>query len=192
MSNYEETVVMMNSPRGQLIISQALVLAIESIEARPKKRQEPSNVSDMKRLLTLFPLYKVVQQAEENWEELHKKLQSDTILRKRKRSELKKYSRWINQNLGGLSDVELSCQCTPVCVRMKQMFPELIIMSGEVTTDDGRVYEHTWLQTEDGLNIIDPTERQFPSVVAEYNATICDNTDPAVAGLGPAEEPRDA
>lgn len=81
MSNYEETVVMMNSPRGQLIISQALVLAIESIEARPKKRQEPSNVSDMKRLLTLFPLYKVVQQAEENWEELHKKLQSDTILK---------------------------------------------------------------------------------------------------------------
>jgi hypothetical protein len=87
MSNNEEAKELMrnrfllSSPRGRFIISQALVLAIESIEARPKKRQEPSNVNDMKSLLTLFPLYKVVQQAEENWEDLHKKLQSDTILK---------------------------------------------------------------------------------------------------------------
>jgi len=88
-----------------------------------------------------------------------------------------KYLGWIKGNLGGLSDAELSCQCTPVAIQMKQAFPELLIMSGDVCTEDGEVYEHTWLQTENG-HIVDPTERQFPSEIIEYHASMCDSTDP--------------
>ena len=61
----EEAMNFAGSMRGQFIISQALVLAIKSIEARPKERQEPSNVEDMKYLINnIFPIYKVVHEVE--------------------------------------------------------------------------------------------------------------------------------
>lgn len=53
-----------NTVRGQYIIGQALFLAIQSIEARPKIEQEPSNVADMRFLMeNLFPTYSDIQKA---------------------------------------------------------------------------------------------------------------------------------
>ena len=47
------------SPRGQLIIGQALVIAIKKLESvKPKILQETSNISDMRYLLdNLYTLY---------------------------------------------------------------------------------------------------------------------------------------
>ena len=51
-----------NTVRGQYIMGQALYLAIQSIEARPKIEQEPSNVADMKFLMdNLFPMFNSIQ-----------------------------------------------------------------------------------------------------------------------------------
>jgi len=47
------------SPRGQLIMAQALDIAIEALESVDKERQEVSNISDMRYLrdnLFTFPL----------------------------------------------------------------------------------------------------------------------------------------
>ena len=52
------------SMRGQLILSQALCLAIEKLNEMPENRREVSNISDMQYLLDhLFPIYKAVQEA---------------------------------------------------------------------------------------------------------------------------------
>lgn len=86
-----------------------------------------------------------------------------------------KYLDWIQRELGHLADIELSCTCTTVCLRMKKEFPELKIKSGVVTLEDGsQPGEHTWLETPDGSAIIDPTERQYHSPVAEYDACLHD------------------
>jgi len=54
----------MDSMRGHFIVSQALLLAIESMESRTKiEEQEPSNVADMQLLLDeVFPMYKPVHE----------------------------------------------------------------------------------------------------------------------------------
>tara|TARA_R110000824_G_scaffold80413_2_gene202293 strand:- start:401 stop:661 length:261 start_codon:yes stop_codon:yes gene_type:complete len=72
---------------------------------------------------------------------------------------------------------ECSALCTPVALQMRQAFPELLLMSGEVVTESGQVYEHTWLQTEDGSAILDPTHSQFGESVTEYEANLTDSTD---------------
>jgi len=71
-----------------------------------------------------------------------------------------------------------ACMCTPISLRMRDAFPELVLMSGEITTESGQVFEHTWLQTEDGSYIVDPTSAQFGEGVTEYVATLHDGTDP--------------
>ena len=48
---------LLNSIRGQFILSQALTLAIEHMEERPDNQQEPSNQADMELLTLLFPLF---------------------------------------------------------------------------------------------------------------------------------------
>ena len=55
-----------SSMRGQLIISQALCLAIDKMkEVEPEHMRETSNISDMEYLRDeLFPIYKVVQEHE--------------------------------------------------------------------------------------------------------------------------------
>lgn len=59
----QRALLLRDSMRGGFIISQALLLAIESIESRPKMEQEPSNVADMQLLLDeLFPMYKPVHE----------------------------------------------------------------------------------------------------------------------------------
>tara|TARA_R100001086_G_scaffold65940_1_gene30627 strand:- start:158 stop:421 length:264 start_codon:yes stop_codon:yes gene_type:complete len=75
-----------------------------------------------------------------------------------------------------------SCLCTPISLKMRAAFPELVIMSGDITTESGQVFEHTWLQTEDGSLIVDPTVEQFGEEVAEYAATLHDGTDPDCKG----------
>jgi hypothetical protein len=53
-----------SSIRGQLILSQALCLAIDTMNEVPEPRRESSNISDMEYLRDeLFPIYKVVQDA---------------------------------------------------------------------------------------------------------------------------------
>jgi hypothetical protein len=54
----ELAISLFQSWRGQYVVSQALVLAIKAINARPPEEQEPSNVADMECLLELFPIYR--------------------------------------------------------------------------------------------------------------------------------------
>ena len=67
---------LLDSIRGHFIVSQALLLAIEAIEKRPFRHQEPSNAEDMQLLLDeIFPLYKELNEvsplyAEEYAEEM--------------------------------------------------------------------------------------------------------------------------
>jgi hypothetical protein len=51
--------------RGQFIVSQALSVAIKTLESvEPEVMQETSNIEDMKYLMkNLFPLYAAVEQA---------------------------------------------------------------------------------------------------------------------------------
>lgn len=51
---------LLKSVRGQLIISQALVCAIELLGEA--KHPETSNIEDMDMLLELFPIYRAIQQ----------------------------------------------------------------------------------------------------------------------------------
>ncbi len=54
-----------NSHRGIYIMGQAFYEAIKAMEARPKREQEPSNVSDMKLMMNnLFPMYPALQRLE--------------------------------------------------------------------------------------------------------------------------------
>jgi len=52
---------LLHSVRGEYIISQALVKAIEAMQS--EKYPETSNIQDMEMLLELFPIYKLVQAA---------------------------------------------------------------------------------------------------------------------------------
>ena len=54
-----------SSIRGQLIISQALCVAIDTMnKVEPEHRREESNISDMEFLRDeLFPIYKTVMEA---------------------------------------------------------------------------------------------------------------------------------
>ena len=57
MDKLNEATQFLASWRGRFIVSQALELAIQSIEARPQVQQEPSNVADMRYLReTIFGL----------------------------------------------------------------------------------------------------------------------------------------
>ena len=60
----QRAMLLMDSMRGHFIVSQALLLAIKSMESRTKiEEQEPSNVADMQLLLDeLFPMYKPVHE----------------------------------------------------------------------------------------------------------------------------------
>lgn len=62
----EKALALLQSARGQYIISQALCLAIKAINCRPVELQEPSNVADMEFLIEhLFPIYRVVEEAQD-------------------------------------------------------------------------------------------------------------------------------
>jgi len=82
------------------------------------------------------------------------------------------YFHWMKENVPD----DHSALCTPIALKMRQAFPELVLMSGEVITESGQAYEHTWLQTEDGLAILDPTHAQFGEAVTEYDANLTDST----------------
>ena len=48
------------SPRGEYLISQALVIAIEQLKAVPDRQREDSNIADMEYLLdAVYPLFKI-------------------------------------------------------------------------------------------------------------------------------------
>jgi hypothetical protein len=61
------------SMRGQFIVSQALVKAIEAMSKVPTNRREVSNMQDMEMLLTLFPIYAVVDASEKAFAYLNKR-----------------------------------------------------------------------------------------------------------------------
>jgi hypothetical protein len=68
LTNREKAINLLQSMRGQYIISQALCLAIKMINCRPPELQEPSNVKDMEFLVqNLFPIYRAVESAEEKF-----------------------------------------------------------------------------------------------------------------------------
>lgn len=94
------------------------------------------------------------------------------------------YFKWMKENVPAFP----SCMCTPISLKMRAAFPELIIMSGDITTESGQVFEHTWLQNEAGA-ILDPTVAQFGEEVTEYDATLHDGTDPDCKATNPKETP---
>jgi len=50
------------SPRGEYLISQALVIAIEQLKAVPDRQREDSNIADMEYLLDeVYPLFKIAE-----------------------------------------------------------------------------------------------------------------------------------
>ena len=60
MTNKKDAVKFVGSLRGQLILGQALVIAIDKLEEVPEPYKEISNIADMQYLLdTLFALGKV-------------------------------------------------------------------------------------------------------------------------------------
>jgi hypothetical protein len=74
-----------NSIRGRYIISQALHLAVKSINKRPKHRREPSNVQDMEYLLSiLYPEWIGIHELQDEQRKLHTELMnsSDDALKK--------------------------------------------------------------------------------------------------------------
>jgi len=63
-----------SSVRGRYVVGQALYLAIQAIEARPKMEQEPSNVADMRLIMEqLFPMYASLVEAKSKIEAMTKK-----------------------------------------------------------------------------------------------------------------------
>lgn len=59
---YEAAIGLFNSTRGLYLISQALFLAIEHMEEREAKLQEPSNMADMSLLTEIFPTYSLIEE----------------------------------------------------------------------------------------------------------------------------------
>jgi hypothetical protein len=64
---------LLKSMRGQFIISQALVKAIEAMSKVPTNRREVSNMQDMEMLLQLFPIYAMVDASEKAFAYLNKR-----------------------------------------------------------------------------------------------------------------------
>ena len=61
----KEAIKFAQSMRGQLIISQALMVAITKLRMVDKPLQQTSNIKDMEYLLNeLYPMYKIVKEAE--------------------------------------------------------------------------------------------------------------------------------
>ena len=61
----KEAIKFAQSMRGQLIISQALMVAITKLRMVDKPLQQTSNIKDMEYLLNeLYPIYKIVKEAE--------------------------------------------------------------------------------------------------------------------------------
>ena len=63
---------LLKSMRGNLIISQALVVAISAMKKVPKNRREVSNIQDMEMLLELFPIFRVVVESNKAFREMTK------------------------------------------------------------------------------------------------------------------------
>lgn len=63
----KDATALLNSWRGQYIISQALVKAIESMKKVKPPHREESNIADMELLLVLFPIYKHTEEAEKHY-----------------------------------------------------------------------------------------------------------------------------
>ena len=61
----KEAIKFAQSMRGQLIISQALMVAITKLRMVDKPLQQTSNLKDMEYLLNeLYPIYNIVKEAE--------------------------------------------------------------------------------------------------------------------------------
>jgi hypothetical protein len=68
-----EAIEFAGSGRGLYIISQALYVAVQAMEKVPKTKREPSNIADMRFLMeTLFPMYKLIKEAQKKFEKENK------------------------------------------------------------------------------------------------------------------------
>lgn len=68
MTNHEKAVMFANSMRGKYIISQALYIAIETLQKISSPYTEKSNIVDMQFLMDeMFPIYPAVAQAEKTF-----------------------------------------------------------------------------------------------------------------------------
>lgn len=78
------------------------------------------------------------------------------------------YDNWIRsyeQEIGG--PARTYAKCAEATQAMAERFPELMRVPGHVETSWGR-RAHWWCKTPDG-DIVDPTARQFPGGVFEYD-----------------------
>lgn len=73
-----------------------------------------------------------------------------------------KYDMWIASYIAAGNPI--IGQCLPVCEKMQDHFPELVLHGGYAWTQWGCDL-HYWLTAPDG-SIVDPTESQFGSLVS--------------------------
>ena len=61
----KKAMALMQSTRGQFVVSEALCLAIETLK-NGEDRDESNDIADMELLLALFPLYRSLQAVEKD------------------------------------------------------------------------------------------------------------------------------
>ena len=71
---HRDAELLLATPRGEYILSQALTVAIEHMEADTSTQREPSNIADMRLLRDeLFPLFAITQRATADWRALQRR-----------------------------------------------------------------------------------------------------------------------
>lgn len=72
--------MLLKSPRGNFILSQALTVAIEQMETEPPERREVSNIADMRLIRNeLFPLFVITEKATADWRALQRRERSNNV-----------------------------------------------------------------------------------------------------------------
>ena len=77
---HRDAELLLSTPRGQYILSQALTVAIEQMETVPHPHREPSNIADMRLLRNeLFPIFVITERATADWRALQRREGSDHV-----------------------------------------------------------------------------------------------------------------
>jgi hypothetical protein len=77
---HRDAELLLATPRGQYILSQALTVAIEQMETVEPPLREPSNIADMRLLRNeLFPIFAITERATADWRALQRRERSDNV-----------------------------------------------------------------------------------------------------------------
>jgi hypothetical protein len=77
---HRDAELLLATPRGQYILSQALTVAIKQMETVEPPLREPSNIADMRLLRNeLFPIFAITERATADWRALQRRERSDNV-----------------------------------------------------------------------------------------------------------------